>query len=104
MNQFNVSNFLDFIFTSDHPAVADWGKRALLYEVGKILLDQGKSVVFMPDPERFQAYVKFCNKVNVRRQNEAQKKIYFWWISICNSGKRGDRFAEQSYTSSLTGR
>ena len=80
------------------------GNRALVYEAGKILLDQGKSVNFMPEPERFQAYVNFCNRMTARRRNAAQKKIYYWWLPFCHSGESGARLAKQSLDASLDGR
>ena len=33
--------------------------------------------------DRNKAYILFCQRMQEKRRERAQKKIYFWWIQIC---------------------
>jgi len=51
------------------------------YEIVKYLVSMGgdRSVI----SSQAEKYLKFCEKMQPKIREKAQKKIYFWWIPIC---------------------
>ena len=49
---------------------------------------------------KHQKYILFCQKMEEKKKERAQKKIYFWWIQICYDPetKVGKRMLERSWT------
>ena len=52
-------------------------------EVVKYLCEKGADPTYIS--KRCQEYISFCEKIQRRIRDRAQKKIYFWWIPICYS-------------------
>ena len=61
------------------------------YEVVKYLWEVGADISKITEAHR--KYIAFCQKMEAKIRERAQKKIYFWWIPICydvnrETGKR----------------
>lgn len=61
------------------------------FEVVKYLYEEGANISVVS--ERSKKYIYFCQKMQHKRKERAQKKIYFWWIPLCydlnrDTGKR----------------
>ena len=59
-------------------------------QVVKYLVSKGADItvqgnVFFSEDfwKRYNKYVSFCEKMEKKIREKAQKKIYFWWIPIC---------------------
>jgi ankyrin repeat protein len=50
-------------------------------EVVKYLVSQGAPTTDIS--EKALQYLSFCKRMEEKKRNRAQKKIYFWWIQIC---------------------
>ena len=66
-------------------------------EMVKYLVSQGADIMNL-SPEH-QKYILFCQKMEEKKKERAQKKIYFWWIQICYDPetKVGKRMLEKSW-------
>ena len=53
------------------------------FEVVKYLCEAGADISVIS--ERSKKFIYFCQKMQHKRRERAQKKIYFWWIPICYS-------------------
>ena len=51
------------------------------YEVVKYLCENGADVSKIS--EKQAKYISFCQTMETKIRDRAQKKIYFWWIPIC---------------------
>lgn len=49
--------------------------------------------------QKLQDYFLFCDRMEKKKQERAQRKIYFWWIQICYDMNRecGKRMAENNF-------
>ena len=54
------------------------------FETIRYLISLGANVVYMLD-NGCKMYLEFCEKMEKKIREKAQKKIYFWWIPICYS-------------------
>ena len=64
----------------DNSAVcnASWNRH---FEIVRFLISKGADrTMILPSSEK---YLKFCEKMQPKIREKAQKKIYFWWIPIC---------------------
>ena len=52
-----------------------------------------------------QKYITFCENIQHKIRDRAQKKIYYWWIPICHNPNResGKRMMQQSFEKSMAG-
>ena len=68
-----------------------------LLEVVKYLVSQGADIRSLT--KKHQKYILFCQKMEEKKKERAQKKIYFWWIQICYdpNTKVGKRMQEKSW-------
>ena len=84
------------IRTNDNDTVRSASRNGHL-EVVKYLVSQGAPTINIS--EKVHHYISFCEKMEKKRENRAQKKIYFWWIPICYDVKRecGRRMAQKSF-------
>ena len=52
------------------------------YELCRYLVEKcGAPIKYVDTTTR--AYMAFCKKMDEKKKERAQKKIYFWWIQIC---------------------
>ena len=51
------------------------------YEVVKYLSEIGADISRIS--EKHKKYISFCHKMEAKKRERAQKKIYYWWIPIC---------------------
>ena len=105
---FDIAQYLIKEHHSDVRALSDtallWATENSHLEVMKLLIENGapSSLPSVKRHKRFQKYILFCKKNILKRQLEAQKKIYFWWIPICYSLEHpsgcGQRMMEKNWT------
>ena len=62
-----------------------WASKNGHFEVTKYLIEKGADVSKIFFLEKYQKYISFCEKIQTKIKERAQKKIYFWWIPICYS-------------------
>ena len=55
-------------------------------EVVKYLVSLGADISKITP--QHQKYILFCQKMEEKKKERAQKKIYFWWIEICYDPER----------------
>ena len=55
------------------------------FEVVKYLIEKGADVSKIFYQKKYEKYILFCEKMEKKIRERAQKKIYFWWIPICYS-------------------
>ena len=74
-----------------------WANLGGHYEIVKYFVSLGAPIELIS--ERMKAYIAFCEKMEKKRQEQAQKKIYFWWIPICYDINRecGKRMRQKNY-------
>ena len=75
-----------------------WASRYGHLEVVKYLVSLEADIRSLTP--KHQKYILFCQKMEEKKKERAQKKIYFWWIQICYDPetKVGKRMLERSWT------
>jgi hypothetical protein len=68
-------------FTADNNYAVREASENGYFEVVKYLVSQGAPTTDIS--EKTLQYLSFCKRMEEKKCNRAQKKIYFWWIPIC---------------------
>jgi hypothetical protein len=67
------------------------------FEVVKYICENGGDKYYAS--AKCRAYITFCEKIQNKIRERAQKKIYFWWIPICYDTRRecGKRMMQKNW-------
>ena len=66
---------------SNNDYTVQWASANDHIQVVKYLCEAGANISKISEKDK--KYIAFCQKMEAKKKDRAQKKIYFWWIPIC---------------------